>query len=147
MIFTSDEVTHWQITSQVTKKLLFTVTIVLFYFLHTISCPKHRILLKTSSIAHFAIVAKDDLFWLSIVMSPQLLSDIMGTRFTSTVMSYSSIVLAKWRKGYLHKWIATMNIDFSLPGIHCLACENRASLLLYHFSTLVSMINWVQWQW
>ena len=42
---TSDEVTsenHWQITSRVTKKSLFTVTNVLFYFLHAISCPEHR---------------------------------------------------------------------------------------------------------
>ena len=42
MIFTSDEVTsenHWQIASRVTQKSLFTVTSVLFYFLHVILCP------------------------------------------------------------------------------------------------------------
>ena len=42
MIFTSDEVTsenHWQIASRVTQKSLFTVTNVLFYFLHAILCP------------------------------------------------------------------------------------------------------------
>ena len=47
MIFTSDEVTsenHWQITSRVTKTALFTVTNVLFYFLHAILCPEHTIL-------------------------------------------------------------------------------------------------------
>ena len=55
MIFTSDEVTsenHWQITSRVTKKLLFMVSNVLFYFLHAISCPEHAILQKKSSTAH-----------------------------------------------------------------------------------------------
>ena len=50
MIFTSDEVTsenHWQIASRVTQKSLFTVTNVLFYFLHAILCPEHTILIKT----------------------------------------------------------------------------------------------------
>ena len=41
MIFTSDEV-----SSRVTKKSLFTVTNVLFYFLHAILCPEHTIPLK-----------------------------------------------------------------------------------------------------
>ena len=37
--------------------------------------------------------------------------------------SYSSIVLerADWRKGDLHKWITSVNIGFSAPGIHDLA--------------------------
>ena len=50
MIFTSDEVTsenYWQIASRVTPKSLFTVTNVLFYFLHVILCPEHTVLLKT----------------------------------------------------------------------------------------------------
>ena len=50
MIFASDEVTrenHWQIASLMTQKSLFTVTNVLFYFLHAILCPEHTILLKT----------------------------------------------------------------------------------------------------
>ena len=50
MIFTSDEVTsenHWQIASRLTQKSLFTVTNVLFNFLHAILCPEHTILLKT----------------------------------------------------------------------------------------------------
>ena len=50
IIFTSNEATsenHWQITPWVTQKLLFTVTNVLFYFLHTISCPEHKISLQT----------------------------------------------------------------------------------------------------
>ena len=33
---------HWQITSRVTKKLLFVVTSVLFYFLHAILCLEHH---------------------------------------------------------------------------------------------------------
>ena len=61
-------VNHWQITSRVTKKSLFTVTNVLFYFLHAILYLEHTVILNTpfrykqSSIAHFAIVARDGLF-------------------------------------------------------------------------------------
>ena len=50
MIFTSDEVAsknHWQITSRVTKKSLFTVTNVLFYFLHAILYLEHTVPLQT----------------------------------------------------------------------------------------------------
>ena len=50
MIFTSDEVTsenYGQITSRVTKNSLFTVTNVLFYFLHAIWCIEHTIPLQT----------------------------------------------------------------------------------------------------
>ena len=78
IIFMSDEVTsenHWQIASQVTQKSSFTVTNVLLYFLHVILCPEHTILIKQLSIADFAIVAKDSLFWFSIVTSPQLICD------------------------------------------------------------------------
>ena len=37
----------WQITSRATKKSLFVVTSVSFYFLYAISCLEHTILLKT----------------------------------------------------------------------------------------------------
>ena len=50
MIFTSDEVTsenHCRIASRVTKKSLFTVTNVLFYFLHAILCHEHTNTLRT----------------------------------------------------------------------------------------------------
>ena len=57
-------------------KSLFTVTNVLFYFLHAIWCPEHTILQKQLSIVDFAIVAKDSLFWFSIVTSPQLICDV-----------------------------------------------------------------------
>ena len=65
---------------------------------------EHTILLKQSSIAHLATVAKDGLFWLTIVTSPQLICDVTRTRDTSIVTSYSSIVLARanWHKGGLH---------------------------------------------
>ena len=79
MIFTSDEVTsenHWQIVSQVAQKSLFKVTNVSFYFLHAIWCPAHTIPLKQLSIADFVIVAKDSLFWFSIVTSPQFICDV-----------------------------------------------------------------------
>ena len=82
---------------------------------------------KQSSIAHFAIVAKEGLFWLNIVTSSQLICDVTWTRSTGIVTSYSSIVLARanWRKGDLHRWISTVNIDFSPPGIHGLACKKQ----------------------
>ena len=49
---------HWQIASQVTEKLLFMVTNVLFHFLYPILCPEHIIPLKTIIlIADLAIVA------------------------------------------------------------------------------------------
>ena len=79
IIFTSDEVTsenHWQIASRVTQKSLFTVTNVLFYFLHAVWCLEHTIPLKQLSSTEFAIVAKDSLFWSSIVTSPQLIYDV-----------------------------------------------------------------------
>ena len=79
LIFTSDEVmseNHWQIASRVTQKSLFTVTNELFYFLHAIWCPEHTIPLKQLSIDDFATVAKDSLFWISIVTSLQLICDV-----------------------------------------------------------------------
>ena len=56
-----------KIASRVTPKSLFTVTNVLFYFLHAIWCPEHTIPLKQLTIADFVIVAKNSLFWFSIV--------------------------------------------------------------------------------
>ena len=55
--------------------------------------------LKQSSIAHFAIVAKDGLFWLSIVTSPRLICDVKWTRGTGIVTSYFSTVLARANRG------------------------------------------------
>ena len=63
---------HWKIASRVTQKSLFTVTNVLFHFLHAILRHEHTIPLKQLSFADFAIVAKDGLFWLNIVTSAQL---------------------------------------------------------------------------
>ena len=108
MIFTSDEVpseNQWQITSRVTKKTLFTVTNVLFYFLHAIFYALNTpIRYKQYTIAHFTIVAMDSLFWLNIVTSSQLICDFTRTRGTGIVTSYSTIVPARanWRKGDLH---------------------------------------------
>ena len=59
---------------------------------------------EQSSIAHFAIVARDGVFWLNIVTSSQLICDVTQTRGTGIVTSLPSIVLARanWRKGDLH---------------------------------------------
>ena len=45
--------------------------------------------------------------------------------------AYSSIVLTRsnWRKGDLHWWKTTANIDFSPPGIHGLACTKFLALI------------------
>ena len=152
MIFTSDEVTsenHWQITSRVTKKIVIhgNECIILFLTRCFISWT-HRSA-KQSSIVHFTIVARDDLFWLNIVTSSQLICDVTRTRGTGIVTSYSSIVLARanWRKCDLHKWITTVNIDFSPPGIHSLACKkleaftdvwwSRVSTCLQHVLVMI----------
>ena len=103
---------------------------------------------KQSTISHFAIVAKDGLFWLGIVTSPQLICDVTRTRDTSVVTSYSSIVLAhaKCRKGVLHWWITTVNIDFSSPGIHGLACKKmRYSVLASPWSIVVRLGSEISW--
>ena len=59
---------------------------------------------KQLHIVDFAIVAKDGLFWLNIVTSPQLICDVTRTPDTGIVTSYSSIVIApaNWRKGDLY---------------------------------------------
>ena len=74
------------------------ISYTLFYVLST---QFHQ---KQLSIADFAIDAKDDLFQLSIVASPQLICDVTQTSGTGIVTSYSSIVFASgnWRKGGLH---------------------------------------------
>ena len=123
IIFTNDEVmseNHWQVASRVTQKLLFTVTNILYYFLHAIWWVEHTIPLKQLSITDVAIVAKHIFLWLSIVTSPQLICDVTQMWGTGIVMSYSSIVLActNWHKGDLHWWITTVN-----TGIHSLVCK------------------------
>ena len=74
------------------------ISYTLFYVMNT------QIRYKLSSSAHFAIVAKGGIFWLSIVTSPQLICDVTRTRETGFVTSYLSIVIARanWRKSDLH---------------------------------------------
>ena len=74
------------------------ISYTLFYILNK------PFLYKQSSIAPFAIVAKDGLFWFNIVTSSQLICDVTRTQGTGIVTSYSLIVLshANWRKGDLH---------------------------------------------
>ena len=77
----------------------------MYYFIsYTLYVLNTSFRYKQSSIAHFAIVASDGLFWLNIVTSSQLICDVTQTRGTGIVTSYSSIVLARanWRKGDLH---------------------------------------------
>ena len=64
------------VTSEAIRQYFPRVTNVLFYFLHAIWYPEHTIPLKQLSTTDFAIVAKDSLFWFSIVTSPQLICDV-----------------------------------------------------------------------
>ena len=50
----------------------------MYYFIsYTLfDVPEHSIPPKQLSIADFAVVAKDSLFWFSIVTSPQLICDV-----------------------------------------------------------------------
>ena len=71
------------------------ISYTLFYVLNT------QFSLRQLSVADFAIVAKDCLFWLTIVTSPQLICDITRTWGNGIVTSYSSIVLARAQKNFL----------------------------------------------
>ena len=95
-----------------------------FTFYKLVYVPERTIPLKTI-IADFAIVAKDGLFRFSIVTSLPLICNVTRMRVTGIVTSYSPIVVARvnWRKGNLHQWITAVNIVFSPPGIHGLACK------------------------
>ena len=75
----------------------------------------------------------------SIVTPSWLICDVTRTRGISIVTSYSSIVFsrANWHKSVLHLWITTLNIDFSPPGIHGLACKNT----LLHTTILSCVID------
>ena len=55
----------------------------------------HNTAEKQPSIAHFAIAAKDGLFWLSVVTSSELFCDVVRMWRTGIVKSYSSIVHAR----------------------------------------------------
>ena len=50
----------------------------MYYFISysLFDVPEHKISLKQLSIADFAIVAKDNLFWFSIVTSLQLICEV-----------------------------------------------------------------------
>ena len=107
MIFTSDEVTsenYCRIASRVTKKSLFTVTNVLFYFLHAILCHEHTNPRRTTIERSFRHCCQGRPFSDRAKTSPQLICDVMRTRNAGIVTSYLSIVIARanWRKGDLH---------------------------------------------
>ena len=86
---------------------------------------------KSAKKYHRALISplfsRGGLFWSNIVMSPQLICDVMKTRKTGIVTSYLSIVIARanWRKGDLLWWITAVNIVISPPGIHGLACKKQ----------------------
>ena len=106
------------------KKMNYVTSNTPFYVLNT-QLRKNQL-----SIADFAIVTRDGIFWLSIVTSLQLICDVTRTWGTGIVASYSSIVLARanWGKGDPHLCTTTVNIDFAPPSIHGLACKKNLSL-------------------
>ena len=105
---------RWQIASRVTQKSLFTVTNVLFYFLHAISSPEHSIPPKKLSISDFAVVAKDSLFYL-----------VLWRHHSWSVTSRECRSIALWRhirRLFLHaqigaKAIFTIGIDTNIEVI------------------------------
>ena len=117
----SDQKSLFTVTGA-SNKIIHFISYALFYVLNTQFCWKQL------SIADFAIVAKDGLFWLSIETSPQLICDVTQTWSTGIMTLYSSIVLARanLRKDDLHLWITTVNIDFSPPDNHGLVCKKYA---------------------
>ena len=77
----------------------------MYYFIsYTLYILNTSFRYKQLSVAHFAIVASDGLFWLNIVTSSQLICDVTRRRGTDIMTSYSLIVLAhaNWRKDDLH---------------------------------------------
>ena len=101
VIFVTRE-NYWQIASLVTPKSLFTVTNVLFYFLHAIWCPWTHNSPKQLSNANFAIATKDSL------------SDLLLWRHHSlSVTSSECRTLALWRhmcRLFLHAQIGAKAI-------------------------------------
>ena len=96
---------HCCTASQVIKKIIIHANLYIILFLtHYVMSWTHKSTKKKSAIAHFTIVTKYGLLWLSIVMSPQLICDITRTRGTGIVTSYSSVILActNWCKLDLH---------------------------------------------
>ena len=130
--FTSEAICqyYWQIASRVTQKSLFTVTNVLFYFLHAILCPwthnstknNYQLLISPLSLR---IAISDLALWChyswSVTSRERGLLALCG--------QILSIVLARanWRKCDLHKRITTVNIDFSPLHIHGFACKKLQS--------------------
>ena len=96
----------------------------------------HNCARKQLSIADFAIFAKDGRCRISILTLPQFTCDVTRTYGTGIVTSYSLIDVARaiWRKGGFHKWSTAVNIDWSPPGIHGLACKTKGlSMSSGHF--------------
>ena len=83
----------------------------------------------------------------SIVTSPLLICDFTRTWGTGIVTSYSSIVRARanWRKCDLHLWLPTVNIDFSPPGIHGLACKKTLIIPGYPVIVCCHGGTWASW--
>ena len=124
MIFTSDEVTnenHWRIASRVTKKSLFTVTNVLFYFLHAISCHEHTDPLRTIFERSFRHCCQARPF----LTQHCDVTTIDLWRLANAKYWYCDVIFV-----YCHctcklaqRRITAVNIDISPPGIHGLACK------------------------
>ena len=128
MIFTSDEVNHRQITSRVTKKSLFRVTNVLFYFLHAILCPEHTISLKNNRRSFISPLSPRNIF-----------SDLALWRHHSwSLTSREREVLALWRhirRLFFHAQIGAKAIftgEKQPSGIHGLACKKLYYLINIH---------------
>ena len=88
---------------------------------------------KQSLIPHFAIEVKDGLFWITIVMSSQLICDVMLTRGAGIVTSHSPTVFA--RANLVQRLSSLVNYNpeynFSPPIIHGLVCKEHTIYTWY----------------
>ena len=114
---------HCRIVSGVTKQSVFMATHILFYFLRAISCFwTHRIREKQSSIAYFAIVARDGVSNLAL-----------WCHHCWSVTSRKRELLVLWC--HVHRLFVRVPIGakaiFTIYGIHELPkhyCDNKGSL-------------------
>ena len=108
------------------KISLFTLTNVLFYFLHAIWCHEHTNPLRTIIERSFRLCCQGRPFLTEHCDVTTIDLWRHANAYTGIVTSYLLNVIARanWRKGDL-QWITAVNIDISLPGIDGLACKKQ----------------------
>ena len=154
MIFTSDEVTnenHWQITSRVTKKSLFTVTNVLFFIYHMAPVPPaESSYCSLCKYGHQKHIAFNSLFILTLLFSQSvngLLAD--GTKpLPEPIMTYNQWVLVFfiWVQFYRNA-SAIVTIYWNMFGNHISYVTARSPWLATRLTQFPKKIFvfWLKW--